>query len=67
MAVKEPHSAETGLKRFVDGEASRDQVMFTVEEKTLRYADSATFAGLLGAGAFELGAIGVLTFLVLSF
>ena len=67
VAVKEAHSAETGLKRFVDGEANRDEVMFTIEDKTFRYADSATFAGLLGAGAFGLGGMGALTLLVLFF
>lgn len=41
--------------------------MFTVEEKTFRYADSATFAELVGAGAFGLGGIGALTLLVLFF
>jgi len=41
--------------------------MFTAEDKTFRYADSATVAGLFGAGAFGLGGLGALTLLVLFF
>lgn len=67
VAIKEAHSAETGLKQFVDGEVDRSQVMFTAEDKTFRYADSATVAGLFSAGAFGLGGLGALTLLVLFF
>ena len=36
VSVKEAHGAENALKRFVDGEIDRTQVMFTVEEQTFR-------------------------------
>ena len=67
VSIKEAHSAETALKRFVDGEIHRDQVMFTVEDQTFRFADAATFAGVFAAIAFGLGGGGALTLLVLFF
>ena len=67
VTIKEAHSAESALKRFVDGEVDRNGVMFVIEGKTFRYADSATFAGVFGAAAFGLGGIGAITLLMLYF
>ncbi len=67
VTIKEAHSAETALKRFVDGEVDRNRVMFTIEDKTFRFADSATFAGVFAAGAFGLGGAGALALLMLYF
>lgn len=67
VTIKEAHSAEEALKGFVDGDVDRNQVMFAIEGKTFRYADSATFAGVFAAGAFGLGGIGAITLLMLYF
>ena len=67
VSIKEAHSAETALKKFVDGEIHRDQVMFTIEDQTFRIADAATFAGVFAAIAFGLGGVGAITLLMLFF
>ncbi len=67
LTIREAHSAEAVLKEFVDGDFDRNAVMFTMEGKTFRYADSAIFAGVFAAGAFGLGGIGTITLLMLYF
>ena len=67
VAVKEAHGAENGLKRFVDGEIDRTQVMFTVEAQTFRIADFATVSGVVSAAGFMLGGLISLVLLTLFF
>ena len=60
VSVREAHAAETGLKRFVDGEIDRSEVMFTVEARTFQLADFATVAGMFAAASFMFGGLIVL-------
>lgn len=67
VSVKEAHGAENALKRFVDGEIDRTQVMFTVEEQTFRLADYATAAGVVSAVGFLLGGLSSIILLIIFF
>lgn len=67
VSVKEAHGAENGLKRFVDGEINRSQVMFTIEEQTFRLADSATVSGVVSALGFMLGGLITIALLMIFF
>ncbi len=67
VSIKEAHGAETGLKRFVDGEIDRTQVLFIIEEKTFRLADLATGSGLVSAVGFMLGGFISLILLTIFF
>ena len=67
VAIKEAHGAETGLKRFVDGEIDRTQVLFIIEEKTFRLADFATGSGVVSAVGFLLGGLISLVLLTIFF
>ena len=67
VTIKEAHSAETGLKRFVDGEIDRSQVLFTVEETTFRLADFATLSGIVSGGACLLAGLSAIVLLILFF
>ncbi len=67
VSVKEAHGAENGLKRFVDGEINRSQVMFTIEEQTFRLADSATVSGVISALGFMLGGLITIALLMIFF
>ncbi len=67
VAIKEAHGAETGLKRFVDGEIDRTQVLFTVENQTFRIADMATAAGVVSAIGFMAGGVASIVLLTLFF
>lgn len=67
VSIKEAHGAENALKRFVDGEIDRTQVMFTVEEQTFRLADYATASGIVSAVGFLLGGISSIILLILFF
>ncbi len=67
VSVKEAHGAEKGLKRFVDGDVNRSDVMFTVEEQTFRLADTATVSGLVSAAGFILGGLVTIVLLVIFF
>lgn len=60
VSVREAHAAETGLKRFVDGEIDRSEVMFAVESRTFQLADFATVAGMFAAASFMFGGLIVL-------
>ena len=67
VAIREAHGAETGLKRFIDGEIDRTQVLFTVEEQTFRIADLATAAGVVSAVGFMVGGVASIVLLTLFF
>ena len=67
VAIKEAHGAETGLKRFVDGEIDRTQVLFIMEERTFRLADLATGAGVVSAVGFMVGGLISLVLLTIFF
>ncbi|MDE0269723.1 MAG: hypothetical protein OXI70_09960 [Chloroflexota bacterium] len=67
VAIREAHSAETGLKRFVDGEVDRSQVLFTVEDQTFRIADLATASGAVSAVGFLAGGVASIVLLTLFF
>ena len=57
VSVKEAHSAEYGLKRFVDGEIDRTEALFTVDKQNLRAANFATASSLFSALGFVLGGL----------
>lgn len=67
VSVKEAHGAEKALKRFVDGEINRSQVMFTIEEQTFRLADSATVSGVVSALGFMVGGLITIALLMVFF
>ncbi len=67
VSIKEAHGAETGLKRFVDGEIDRTQVLFIIEERTFRLADLATGSGVVSAVGFMLGGLISLVLLTIFF
>ncbi|MDE0038251.1 MAG: hypothetical protein OXU77_11970 [Gammaproteobacteria bacterium] len=67
VAIREAHGAETGLKRFVDGEIDRSEVMFVVEEQTFRIADFATVSGVVSAVCFMAGGLAGIVLLTLFF
>ena len=67
VSIKEAHGAETGLKRFVDGEIDRTQVLFIIEQKTFRLADFATGSGVVSAVGFMLGGFISLILLTIFF
>jgi len=67
VAIKEAHGAETGLKRFVDGEIDRTEVLFTVEDQTFRIADLATASGVLSAVGFMTGGVASIVLLTIYF
>ena len=67
IAVKEAHGAEDGLKRFVDGEIDRSEVLFVVDDQGFRLADFATLLGTVSVGAFLLGGLASIVLLMLFF
>ena len=67
VAIREAHGAETGLKRFMDGEIDRSDVMFVVEEQTFRIADFATVSGVASAACFMAGGLAGIVLLTLFF
>ena len=67
VSVKEAHSAEEGLKRFVDGEIDRSQVMFTVGPQTFRLADFSMVSGTVSTVSFMLGGLSSIILLTLFF
>ena len=67
VSVKEAHSAEEGLKRFVDGEIDRTQVLFTVGDQTFRIADFSLASGVVSAVGFMLGGMSSIVLLTLFF
>ena len=67
VAIREAHGAETGLKRFVDGEIDRSAVLFVVEDQTFRIADFATVSGVVSAVSFMTGGLAGIVLLTLFF
>ena len=67
VSVKEAHSAEEALKRFVDGEIDRSQVMFTVGPQTFRLADFSMLSGMVSTVSFMLGGLSAIVLLTLFF
>ena len=65
--IREAHSAEVGLKRFVDQDIDRTRALFQVEEPTYRLAGAATWAGAISAAAFLLGGLCGIVLIVLFF
>lgn len=67
VAIKEAHGTETGLKRFVEGETTRSEVLFAVDRETFRFADLATLSGVLSASTFLIGGVASIVLLTLFF
>ena len=67
VSVKEAHGAETALKKFVDGEMDRSQVLFFVENQAFRVADFATASGVAASVFFLLGGLNSIVLLMLFF
>lgn len=67
VSVKEAHSAEVGLKRFIELKEDRSSVLFYLEPQNVYLANFSTVLGVLGAACFLLGAITSLLLLVLFF
>lgn len=65
--IREAHSAEIGLKRFVDQDIDRTRALFQVEEPTYRLAGAATWTGAISAVAFLLGGLCGIVLIVLFF
>jgi len=67
VSIKEAHGTESALKRFVDGEGNRSEVMFNVENQTWRLADWSTFTGIISASTFILGGLAGIALLIVFF
>lgn len=67
VSIKEAHGTESALKRFVDGEGNRSEVMFNVEHQTWRLADWSTFTGIISASTFILGGLAGIALLIVFF
>ena len=67
VSIKEAHGSETALKRFVDGDGDRSEVMFNIEGQTWRAADWATLTGIVSAMAFILGGVAGIVLLMVFF
>ncbi len=67
VSVKEAHSAEVGLKRFIELKEDRSSVLFFLEPQNVYLANFSTVLGVLSAACFLLGAIASLLLLVLFF
>ena len=67
VSIKEAHGSETALKRFVDGDGDRSEVMFNIEGQTWRAADWATLTGIVSAIAFILGGVAGIVLLMVFF
>ena len=67
VSVKEAHSAEEGLKAFVDGDIDRTQVLFTVGPQTFRIADFSIGFGVVSTAGFMLGGLSSIVLLMLFF
>ena len=67
VSVREAHGSESALKRFVDGDGDRNEVMFNIESQTWRLADWATLTGIVSAAAFILGGLAGIALLVVFF
>jgi len=67
VSIKEAHGAEKGLKRFVDGEISRTDAMFVLENQTFPLANTTTALGIISAISFLLGGLTSIILLILFF
>ncbi len=67
VSIKEAHGAEKGLKRFVDGEISRTDAMFILENQTFPLANTTTALGIISAISFLLGGLTSIILLMLFF
>ena len=67
VSVKEAHSAEEALKRFVDGEINRTEVLFTLGDQTFRIADYSLASGAVSIGGFMLGGLSAIILLMWFF
>ncbi len=67
VSVKEAHGSEEGLKKFVDGDFTRNQAMFTIEGRTFYFADMATLTGTVSTLSFLFGGLCSIVMLVLFF
>ena len=67
VAVKEAHSAEIGLKRFVEHKEDRSSVLFFLEPQNIYLANITTVLGVLSAASFLLGGLSSLVLLILFF
>ncbi len=67
VSIREAHGSESALKRFVDGESDRSEVMFNIEGRTWRLADWATLTGIVSAAAFILGGLAGIALLIVFF
>lgn len=55
VSVREAHSAETAMKKFSDGDFTREQMLFYVEDRTRSIASSATVCGILSIVMMGIG------------
>lgn len=67
VTIREAHGAEDGLKKFLDGELDRSEVLFNVDVKVFRIADYATFAGTVSTITFMLGGISAIVLMMIFF
>lgn len=67
VSVKEAHSAEEALKRFVDREIDRTQVLFTLGDQTFQIADYSLASGAVSVAGFMLGGLSSILLLMVFF
>ena len=67
VAIREAHTTELGLKRFVELKETNSSVLFFSEPQNIRIANLTTILGVISAGCFVLGGLVSLLLLVLFF
>lgn len=67
VSIREAHGAEEGLKKFLDTELDRSEVLFNVDAKVFRVADYATFSGTVSAVTFMLGGVSAIILMMIFF
>lgn len=67
VSIREAHGAEEGLKKFLDTELDRSEVLFNVDAKVFRVADYATFTGTVSAVTFMLGGVSAIVLMMIFF
>lgn len=67
VSIREAHGAEEGLKKFLDSELDRSEVLFNVDAKVFSVADFATFSGTVSAVTFMLGGVSAIILMMIFF
>ena len=67
VSIREAHGTEKALKQFVEGNIHRTDVMFVLEEQTLRIGNAATASGVVSILGFIFGGLISIVLITLFF